>query len=479
LDNNELLAVHGTTPQLAYWNLSPAVWSFGKTVIERSKADQVAVLGESIVIEGHLLGSRKIGRRLLVLARGNRRPASLGVETPLSDLLPQITINGGTPKPAVSSQNTLLPPSGAATTRPDLLMLVSIDLTKAFDATDAISVQAVASQLSAFYVSRDSIYLATNRFNYLGRQMLDVLFSNGFMTTDIHKFDIKTGVPRYVATGVVEGVLDRNIDLAPLRFDESNGMLRVVTTSLGQWGALGSNRVSILETRSDAPGKLLMKSFLPNNRRPSRIGKPGETLYGTRFVGDRLYAVTYRRTDPLYVIDLSNAADPEIKGELEIPGFSEYLHPVNARYLLGIGQNAIQVQGFTRNEGLRVALFDVANPAAPKEVSALVVGKAGTFTTLSQHYGAFSYLPDSAGAQFAFPTQDYYAPAPKLQRFRLDIAGDVPLLTSQPPLDLSSYGTNYSPSIAARAILFNDRQLYFDAGKFIIRQANGELFGPF
>ncbi len=485
LDGEDLLVIHGSSPYLPYWSLASNVWSQGKTQIERSKSDPLNNLSESIAIDGHLLGSRKIGRRLLVLARGNLRPTGLSSSTTLIDMLPKIAVNGGTPSPAVTAQNTLLPPSGRESPRPDLLMLISIDLSKPFDAVDAISVQAIASQLSAFYVSSDSIYLATNRFDYLGRQTLSFNFF-GLMTTELHKFDIRSGVPRYVATGVVEGVMDRNLDLAPLRFNEHNGNLHVVTTSLGQWGDLGVNRVSVLGTQNDAPGKLVVKSFLPNRIRPSRIGKPGESLYGTRFVGDRLYAVTFRRTDPLYVIDLSNSADPVIKGELEIPGFSEYLHPVNERYLLGFGQNAVLVNGVTRNEGLRLALFDVANPARPQEVSSLIIGQAGTSTPLFRHYGALSYLPDSAGAQFAFPVLSQYAVNgllpewfASLQLFRLDLSSTTARITPQLPLNLQGLSTSYAPSIAARSILFDNKQLYFDAGKFLMRHANGVVDGPF
>lgn len=63
-------------------------------------------------------------------------------------------------------------------------------------------------------------------------------------------------------------------------------------------------------------------SYLPNAARPEPLGKPNETLYATRFVGNKLYAVTFRQTDPLYTVDLSNVADPRITGERQIPGFS-------------------------------------------------------------------------------------------------------------------------------------------------------------
>ena len=96
---------------------------------------------------------------------------------------------------------------------------------------------------------------------------------------------------------------------------------------------------------------------LPNSQRPEAIGKPNEDLYGVRFIADRAYLVTFERTDPLYVLDLSNPRDPLIAGALEVTGFSNFLHPVTDNLLLGLGQSGA---GFTKLE-----LFDVTDLANP------------------------------------------------------------------------------------------------------------------
>src|SRR3990170_1762491 len=70
---------------------------------------------------------------------------------------------------------------------------------------------------------------------------------------------------------------------------------------------------------------------------------PDERIYSTRFIGDRLYMVTFKRMDPFFVIDLSNAEKPEVLGELKIPGFSDYLHPYDENHIIGFGKEAVEV----------------------------------------------------------------------------------------------------------------------------------------
>jgi uncharacterized secreted protein with C-terminal beta-propeller domain len=81
-------------------------------------------------------------------------------------------------------------------------------------------------------------------------------------------------------------------------------------------------RLSILREQG---GQLTLVGSLPNARRPASLGKPGENLYASRFLGGRGYLVTYRLIDPLYVLDLSDPIDPKVAGELEVSGYSDYL----------------------------------------------------------------------------------------------------------------------------------------------------------
>jgi inhibitor of cysteine peptidase len=110
---------------------------------------------------------------------------------------------------------------------------------------------------------------------------------------------------------------------------------------------------------------------------------PGERIYAARLLGKTLYLVTFRQVDPLFAIDLSNPAAPRVLGLLKIPGFSEYLHPVDADRLLGVG---------AYERGLKIALFDISNPAQPREVSNITA--TGLHSPVFYDHHAFAYSPE-------------------------------------------------------------------------------------
>ena len=122
----------------------------------------------------------------------------------------------------------------------------------------------------------------------------------------------------------------------------------------------------------------------PLNSKMETIGKlenlaEKERIYSTRFIGDRLYMVTFLRIDPLFVIDLSNPNKPEVLGELKIPGFSDYLHPYDENHIIGIGkETGTNDWGGVSTKGVKVALFDVSDVKNPKQVDSYEIGQAGT-----------------------------------------------------------------------------------------------------
>jgi len=118
---------------------------------------------------------------------------------------------------------------------------------------------------------------------------------------------------------------------------------------------------------------------LPNTQRPAAIGLPGEQVYAVRMLGERGYVVTFRQVDPLYVLDLSNPADPKQAGELKVPGFSDYLFPMGDGLLFGVGKDA---DASGRQGGVKVALFDVKDPARPAALASLTFGQRGSATAL-------------------------------------------------------------------------------------------------
>ncbi len=130
----------------------------------------------------------------------------------------------------------------------------------------------------------------------------------------------------------------------------------------------------------------------------------GEMIKSVRFVGNMAYVVTFRQTDPLFVIDLNDPENPTVKGELKIPGFSEYLHPITANLLVGVGRDGTMTG---ENGDCKVSLFDVSNPYEPKENSVLKVsGGAYCYTPVSYNHKVYVKLSDN---EFAVPfTIDYY-----------------------------------------------------------------------
>jgi uncharacterized secreted protein with C-terminal beta-propeller domain len=179
--------------------------------------------------------------------------------------------------------------------------------------------------------------------------------------------------------------------------------LRVVTTTqTGPWGSEDSidHQLSVLQ-RSNQELALNLVETLPNANRPEKIGKPNESLYGVRFFGDTLYLVTFETVDPLYVIDVTNPEDPMITGELTIPGFSDFLHPVNDDLLLGLGADE---NGLTKLE-----LFNISDMTAPYSLGTHLLGD-GSWSYSEARYNrhAFTYQQyDESTDRFAVPLTVY------------------------------------------------------------------------
>ena len=172
--------------------------------------------------------------------------------------------------------------------------------------------------------------------------------------TELYKFDTsKPGRPRYVASGTVPGYLINQYALS-----EWDGNLRVATTTGQARGrdAKSSSGVYILAQRSRT---------LQEIGKVTGLGK-GERIYAVRFTGPVGYVVTFRQTDPLYTVDLSNPRQPRATGELKITGYSAYLHPAGGGRLIGIGQEASE-QG--RIQGTQVSLFDVSDLTKPTRIA--------------------------------------------------------------------------------------------------------------
>lgn len=161
--------------------------------------------------------------------------------------------------------------------------------------------------------------------------------------TAIMKVSIDDGEVEYKATGMVSGY-----SLNQFSMDEYEGYLRITTTT-GWSGPDVNNRLYILDENLDEVAVL------------ENLGKPGETIKSTRFVGEYAYIVTYEQIDPFYVIDLSDPTNPVVAGELLIPGFSTYLQPLGEDHMLGIGFG--DNSGGTN--GLKISIYDISDKSNP------------------------------------------------------------------------------------------------------------------
>jgi hypothetical protein len=236
-----------------------------------------------------------------------------------------------------------------------MLSILSIDLDSGLEPGNSIGLLAAGQTI---YASNDSLYVATSPWMAWpasrweeGRDRDDTL------TTRLHMFDISDPVTAtYVASGEVEGVLHSQWSM-----DEYEGVLRVVVTDENPWWGssdVPDTAVVTMERRGDELVQIGSVDGLGRNER----------VYAVRFIEDKGYVVTFRQVDPLYVVDLSDPRDPEVKGELKINGYSAYLHPIGEDLLLGVGQDATD-EG--RQLGTQVSVFDVSDPSDPRRLSRL------------------------------------------------------------------------------------------------------------
>jgi uncharacterized secreted protein with C-terminal beta-propeller domain len=229
----------------------------------------------------------------------------------------------------------------------DVLAILTVDLDRGMYSLDRDGVMAGAQVV---YGSTGSLYVASQR--YVRALELGTDVPEG-MRTEIHRFDVSDPTKTvYKASGSVPGFILNSYALSEL-----NGDLRVASTEQPPWQPGGpavtqSSRVTVL--RQDG-AKLNQVGAVGG------LGE-GERIYAVRFMGERGYVVTFRQMDPLYTLDLSDPTAPKVVGELKIPGYSAYLHPVGENLLLGVGREGGSV---------KTSLFDVSNLAAPREVTNL------------------------------------------------------------------------------------------------------------
>ena len=223
------------------------------------------------------------------------------------------------------------------------------------------------------YCSKENLYVAKVDYEYSIFNGLRSLISTKYngednTTTSIHKFAINDGDIKYIATGKVDGSL-----LNQFSMDEYDGYFRITTTDNS-----AGNNLFVLDKNLEKVGSVENLAS-------------GERIYATRFMGDKAYVVTYKTVDPLFVIDLSTPESPKVLGELKIPGYSSYLHPLGENYLIGFGEDSVEKsylnwegkeEVVAYSTGLKMAIFDVSDYSNPKEIYSIKIGGRGSYSEL-------------------------------------------------------------------------------------------------
>ncbi|WP_019227322.1 beta-propeller domain-containing protein [Sedimentibacter sp. B4] len=225
------------------------------------------------------------------------------------------------------------------------------------------------------YVSEDSLYAAVADYSYDYSIKQTELYSPGYsISTVVYKYELERGNIKVATQGEVPGTIINQFSM-----DEHEGMLRIATTTGEVWNETSKNNMYILDENLKLKGKLEGLA-------------PGERIYSTRFSGDRVYMVTFRQVDPLYVIDASDPANPRAAGMLKIPGYSTYLHIVDENHILGFGYDTkVSEWGGIVNGGFKLSLFDVSDIKNPKETFTEVIGEQGTYSELLYNHKALMF----------------------------------------------------------------------------------------
>lgn len=311
-----------------------------------------------------------------------RRNKALVRRTTIADWLPSVMRNGS-PGTLLNCDQVLHPARPAGT---DTVVVTTFPTGSSGERT-ALGITAGGGIV---YSSTDRLYLATSDYPERGG------------ATAIHAFDL-TGPTTYLGSGRVEGRLRDRWSL-----DEHGGHLRAAWTRTSRKGRT-SNGITVLTERD---GKLVTTASV------AHLGID-EDLQSVRWFDDLAVLVTYRRTDPLYTVDLTDPDHPLVLGALKIPGYSGYLHPIGDHLLLGLGM-AGDAEGNTT--GAQAAVFDISNPRTPVRTSQRSLGR-DTYLPAVDDPHAFTWA--EAGRTAVTPLSDWRTGTARMIGLHVDAAGKL------------------------------------------------------
>ena len=300
-------------------------------------------------------------------------------ESTLEDWMPGYELAAGTA--GASEEGMLVDCSKAYAPREfsgfSLLSVLAVDL------SEGIRVGSVATVVSGgdtVYSSQENLYVATQRWiDWAVFEEDDARRESEAFTTNIHRFAVGgPDGPAYEASGSIDGYL-----LNQFSMSEHGGYLRVASTDAPGWGWWAEDSESRVDVLEQAGRELRVVGSVGG------LGR-GERIFAVRFMGDTGYVVTFRQTDPLYTIDLSDPADPRVMGELKILGYSAYLHPIGDGLLLGVGQDADEAG---RVRGTQVSVFDVSDLSDPRRIHQYTLAESSSSEVEFDHRAFLYWAP--------------------------------------------------------------------------------------
>ena len=412
------------------------------------------VLTRTLTVNGELLAARRTDRTarvvLAVRPQAYAEPAPADVSTARA-WLPRGRFENV--RRGVSKQRRLVGCRAVRRTRSfsglEQLTVLTVNFDKGLDPVDA---DAVMTGGETVYASPKNLYVATRRHRPALEDRTEGPVPDG-ETTQVHRFSLDdASATSYRGSGTVPGFALNQFSLS-----EHENVLRVATTDVPPWFSEADQAESFVTTLDPEADRL---------RRLGQVGGigRGERIFAVRFLGDAGYVVTFEQTDPLFTIDLSDPAAPEVLGELVIPGFSSYLHPIAGDRLIGVGTGPDEQAG---TFGLQVSLFDVSDLADPR-LEHRVTFDGGSSEVAYDHHAflwwqprELAVLPVEQYSQTGPPSCPPDQICPDAHSYSADAVG----LTVRPSGIAEAGRTGHDGAVVRRSIVIGDRLLTIsDAG---------------
>lgn len=255
------------------------------------------------------------------------------------------------------------------------------------------SIETIFGASDTVYASSENLYVVQEKYT-----------SSGSRRSIIYKFELDDSKISLKAKGTVKGYMDNQFSM-----DEYDGNLRVATTAYV--GGITKNQLYVLDKDLNKIGELTNMAI-------------NEKIYSVRFIGKIGYIVTFKQIDPLFVIDLSDPTNPEIKGELKIPGYSSYLHPYDDTHIIGIGYNTKENDyGGTVNKNMKMSMFDVSDLENPKEIFNIDIGDEYSYSEITSNHKALFYNKSKnlIGFPIVYRTDNYRKSEMGFTIFKIDL----------------------------------------------------------